>query len=114
LTKVLRPALRTKETLMLQINCPWCGVRDEEEFCCGGQSHIIRPLTPEDVTDEEWATYLFTRDNPKGVHLERWRHTHGCRQWFNVARDTVTHEILGVYKMDEAIPESLKKYKAQD
>ncbi len=32
------------------------------------------------------ADYLFFRDNPKGVHLERWRHGFGCGQWFNVAR----------------------------
>jgi len=24
---------------------------------------------------------------------ERWVHTAGCRRWFNVVRDTVTHEI---------------------
>ncbi|PDH58924.1 MAG: sarcosine oxidase subunit delta, partial [SAR116 cluster bacterium MED-G06] len=27
-------------------------------------------------------------DNPKGLFLERWRHTAGCRRWFNMARDT--------------------------
>lgn len=97
---------------MLQITCPWCGPRDEEEFCCGGQSHIIRPQEPEKIPDEEWAAYLFSRHNPKGVHLERWRHTFGCRQWFNVARDTVSHEVLAIYKMAEPIPESLKQYAA--
>lgn len=89
---------------MIQIECPWCGTRDEEEFTCGGQSHIIRPEKPEELTDEEWADYLFNRINPKGIHLERWRHTFGCRQWFNVARDTVSHEIFSVYKMGEHAP----------
>jgi len=29
----------------------------------------------------------------------------GCGQWFNVARDTVTHEIRKVYAMGEPRPE---------
>ena len=84
---------------MLRIRCPWCGVRDQTEFSFGGEAHVARP--PFNVDDAEWADYLFYRINPKGVHLERWVHTHGCRQWFNVARDTVTHEVLEVYKMGE-------------
>jgi len=88
---------------MLRINCPHCGVRDEVEFRLGGESHVIRPGP--DVSDSEWAEYLFHRDNPKGVHLERWCHSFGCSQWFNVARDTVTHEILATYEMGEEKPE---------
>ncbi len=48
------------------------------------------------------------KDNTKGVLLERWVHSHGCRRWFNVARDTVTYQILGVYVMG-AKPPRLKK-----
>ena len=87
---------------MLQIDCPWCGRRDEDEFHCGGQSHIQRPSL--DCSDAEWGDYLFMRINPKGVSLERWRHTYGCRQWFNVARDTVSHRILAVYDMTDPAP----------
>lgn len=89
---------------MLLINCPCCGPRDEVEFRCGGQSHITRPGPPETVSDKQWGDYLFTRINPKGVHLERWVHAGGCRQWFNVARSTVTHDIVAVYGMGEAAP----------
>jgi sarcosine oxidase, subunit delta len=89
---------------MLQIDCPWCGQRDETEFCCGGESHITRPAEPCTVDDATWANYQFNRLNSKGIHYERWRHTHGCRQWFNLARDTVTHAIVAVYKMGEAKP----------
>jgi heterotetrameric sarcosine oxidase delta subunit len=85
---------------MLQIKCPWCGKRDEEEFTPGGQAHIERPEDPSKLSDEEWADYLFTRDNPRGVQLEKWRHTFGCRQWFNIARHTVTHEITAIYPID--------------
>jgi len=89
---------------MLLIACPWCGPRDEFEFRCGGQTHISRPEPYNEVSDETWAAYLFTRMNPKGTHRERWVHAAGCRQWFNVARDTVTHEIQAVYKLTDAAP----------
>jgi len=88
---------------MLQIPCPWCGTRDESEFRFGDESHITRP-GPE-VSDAGWADYLFNRQNPKGAHHERWCHSYGCNQWFNVARDTVTHEILAVYRIGEPKPE---------
>jgi len=86
---------------MLRIKCPWCGVRDQTEFKFGGEAHITRPDSMDEVSDREWAHYLFYRKNPKGIHHERWLHNYGCRQWFNVVRDTVTHEIHEVYKMGE-------------
>ena len=89
---------------MLLIECPWCGPREESEFHCGGEAHIARPLHPAGLSDPEWADYLFMRTNPKGRHLERWVHEAGCRRWFNVERDTVTHEITAVYLMGEAPP----------
>ena len=88
---------------MLQIPCPHCGVRDEVEFRFGGESHVQRPRA--DVGDAEWADYLFVRDNPKGLHYERWCHSYGCGEWFNVVRHTVTHEILATYLMGEKQPE---------
>jgi sarcosine oxidase subunit delta len=89
---------------MLLITCPWCGTRDEHEFSYGGEAHISRPEHPEKVNDKEWASYLYMRNNPKGLFLERWVHTHGCRRWFNVQRDTLTHEISAVYKIGEPPP----------
>ncbi len=90
---------------MLSIDCPWCGPRDEIEFTCGGEAHIARPREPEALDDEAWADYLFNRANPKGPHAERWVHTHGCRRWFNVLRDTATNEILAVYEMGRPRPD---------
>ena len=87
---------------MMIIHCPWCGARDENEFNCGGTTHIVRPGS--DASDEAWGKYLFFRLNPKGVHLERWRHSLGCGQWFNAARDTLTHEFLAVYRMTDPPP----------
>ena len=82
-------------------------MRDETEFRFGGESHIARPDAA--VSDAEWADYLFNRSNPKGVHCERWLHSYGCEQWFNVARDTVTHEIHECYAMGESAPSVFAK-----
>ena len=87
---------------MMQIPCICCGLRDENEFVCGGTSHLRRPGLNE--TDDSWGRYLFFRDNPKGLHLERWRHVQGCGVWFNLARDTVTHEVRSVYAITEPPP----------
>ncbi len=94
---------------MLLIPCPWCGPRDESEFTCGGEAHITRPKRPDRLDDAAWADYLFMRANPKGLHLERWVHAHGCRRWFNLARDTLSHEILAAYRMDEKPPAAARK-----
>lgn len=90
---------------MLQLECPYCGARAEIEFRCGGDAHISRPEPYNTVSDAEWADYLFYRNNPKGVHFERWLHKFGCGRWFNVARNTATHEVLAVYEMSEPAPE---------
>ncbi len=89
---------------MLQITCPWCGLRDETEFSFGGEAHIARPADPQALSDEAWADYLFMRKNPRGRHLEQWVHTYGCRRWFNTERDTVTYQIHSVYKVGEQAP----------
>lgn len=90
---------------MLRISCPYCGVRDGAEYAFGGPTHIVRPAFG--ANDSEWTDYLFNRDNPQGLHYERWHHAYGCGRWFNVARNTVTHEILAVYRMGESRPECL-------
>jgi heterotetrameric sarcosine oxidase delta subunit len=89
---------------MLLIRCPWCGPRDEAEYHYGGQAHVPYPADPAMLSDEEWAQYLFFRDNPRGPFAERWCHSAGCRRWFNVLRDTSTDRILVVYKLDEPRP----------
>ena len=82
---------------MFLINCPYCGERDQAEFSCGGEAHISRPDYSISLTDKEWSEYLFLRSNPKGIFVERWVHSHGCRRWFNLVRDTVTNEIFEIY-----------------
>ena len=96
---------------MLEIPCPYCGPRGEIEFSYGGQAHVARPPAPDKASDQDWADYVFLRDNVKGVLLERWNHAQGCRRWFNLARDTVTYEILAVYPMGGKPPKlDMKTY----
>lgn len=86
---------------MLVIPCPYCGERDEVEFSYAGEAHIVRPVNGADMTDAEWADYLFYRKNTHGVFLEQWSHAAGCRQFFNVARNTITNEVVQSYKIGE-------------
>jgi heterotetrameric sarcosine oxidase delta subunit len=90
---------------MFLLNCPFCGEREEREFKCGGQAYLSRPENPSALTDQEWAEYLYYRDDPKGIYFERWYHAYGCRSWFVVRRSTITHEILNVFRMSKTVPE---------
>jgi sarcosine oxidase, subunit delta len=90
---------------MLVINCPYCGPRPEIEFQYGGQAHVVRPENPAATTDAQWAEFLYMRDNPKGAHFERWRHTHGCARFFNAVRDTVSDFFLATYEIGAPRPD---------
>lgn len=79
---------------MLLIQCPHCGPRDEIEFHAGGEGHRIRPVDPMALDDAEWADFLFMRRNQRGPQTERWYHAAGCRRWFTIERDSVTHAAI--------------------
>ena len=81
---------------MLTLTCPYCGIdADETDLAGGGQAHLKRMSIGSQ--DADFENYLFTRENPMGVHFERWRHVMGCGKWFHAARDTVTLEVFGTY-----------------
>ncbi|MEJ8474517.1 sarcosine oxidase subunit delta [Roseibium algae] len=91
---------------MLLIHCPYCDVeRPETEFVCRGEAHLARPADPSSQTDEQWAEYLYLRENPKGLYAERWRHIYGCGRFFNAVRDTVSDKFVCVYKTGEPKPD---------
>lgn len=81
---------------MLRIPCPHCGPRDHVEFHYNGDATTKRPDTAGIVSDAEWDAYMYLRDDPAGEHAEYWHHTHGCRQWLLVRRNTVNQAILSV------------------
>ena len=89
---------------MQLIPCPWCGPREEAEFSYGGQAHVPYPADPGALSDEQWAHYVFFRDNTKGRFAERWNHSAGCRRWFNAIRDTTTYRFESVYRLDDPKP----------
>ncbi|GAA4616894.1 sarcosine oxidase subunit delta [Saccharopolyspora hordei] len=91
---------------MQLIHCPWCGLREEVEFHYGGQADVPYPEDPAELTDQEWAEYVFYRDNPKGPFAERWCHSTGCRRWFNAVRDTRTYQFLATYQVGHPVPEA--------
>ncbi|MBY6002613.1 sarcosine oxidase subunit delta [Salipiger bermudensis] len=88
---------------MLILHCPCCGIDAAEiELAPGGEAHLKREGPGS--SDAALETYLFTRDNPRGVVLERWRHAYGCGKWFLAARDSVTQEVYGTYAAQTHAP----------
>jgi sarcosine oxidase subunit delta len=88
---------------MLTLTCPYCGVEAcETDLSPGGEAHLTR-FGP-DSADDDFEQYLFLRENPRGVHFERWRHAHGCGKWFHAARCTVTMEVFGTYAAQTSRP----------
>lgn len=90
---------------MLLIECPYCGPRAETEFAYGGEAHIVRPSDPANTSEEEWAAFLYLRDNVKGVIAERWRHAHGCGRFMNALRDTRDDRFLAFYETGRPRPD---------
>ncbi|MEM8729432.1 MAG: sarcosine oxidase subunit delta [Pseudomonadota bacterium] len=88
---------------MLILRCPNCGANVEEtDLTPGGEAHLTR-YGP-GASDDDFTSYLFHRENPRGVHFERWRHTYGCGKWFHAARCTVTLEVFATYPAQTGEP----------
>lgn len=81
---------------MLLIPCPYCGLREEDEFDYGGP---LRPLPQlggaADATT--WQRALHAGGNadshPDSPLREIWYHASGCESWIALTRDMFTHEI---------------------
>jgi sarcosine oxidase, subunit delta len=90
---------------MLLIKCPYCEEeRPELEFRNAGEAHLARAASIVEQSDDDFAAYLYFRQNPKGLQFERWRHIHGCGRFFNAVRDSVSDKFLTVYKAGEPRP----------
>ncbi len=86
---------RIKESAVVRIRCPHCGLRSHAEFSYGGDARRQRPAES-NADAAVWSDHVFLRDNPRDVHEEYWQHTHGCRVWLQVTRNTATHAISAV------------------
>ena len=92
---------------MLQIKCPWCGLREGVEFHYHGEAHITRP-SHEEENLENWVGYMYERENTAGWQRDLWSHDAGCGRYFNVIRNSITDEIADTYKIGEK-PKALPK-----
>src|SRR5690242_1106806 len=71
--------------------CPFCGVRDVNEFHFQGEL-LKRP--PLESTLRELTQYAYFRKNVAGIQLEAWYHRLGCGLWFVAERNTCTNEVI--------------------
>ena len=84
---------------MVILCCPNCGERNIQEFRFGGEAHS-RPPDPSAVSDEEWADYLYMKDNRRGEQLEWWCHRAGCGLWFLAKRHTYSNQVETTYEFE--------------
>lgn len=80
---------------MQQFPCPFCGLRDESEFHFAVETGKPRPEPAPDISDADWAHYLYAQEAPKGRAGEVWVHM-TCGEFFVMTRDTVSRAVLDV------------------
>ncbi len=79
---------------MKVMNCPLNGLRNISEFICFGE--VSKMPHPDDVSDAEWADFIWMSNNAAGVVQEWWCHV-ATTYWFIAERNTVTDEIMKTY-----------------
>lgn len=84
---------------MLRIPCPWCGLRDHEEFTLWGDASRAFPEL--DAPSADWLQAVYARPNPRGETQEYFQHTLGCRRWLIVKRNNVSHAVLSAVPAHE-------------
>lgn len=87
----------------MRFTCPICGDRDIREYSYAGVA-LKRPAA--DAPIEAWDDYVHLRDNPAGVTRDLWQHSSGCGAWLVVTRNTVTHEVLSVERVNSSAEET--------
>jgi methylglutamate dehydrogenase subunit B len=86
----------------MRIPCPDCGERDSREFVYLGDAAPKRPDPDAADAPQRFFEYVYLRENIAGVHDELWYHASGCRGWLVVRRNTLTHEISGASRAQNA------------
>ena len=54
---------------MLYIECPYCGLRSQNEFAYGGDGTVKRPTLNKEVSDKEWDNFVYNRKVLEGNML---------------------------------------------
>ena len=83
---------------MKLMNCPLNGPRNISEFICFGE--VSTMPKPNEVSDDEWADFIWMSNNTAGVVQEWWCHT-ATAYWFIAERNTVTDEIVKTYPAND-------------
>ncbi|MCC1491724.1 sarcosine oxidase subunit delta [Cognatishimia sp. F0-27] len=83
----------------MRLTCPLCGERDRREFYYQGAAEALQRPDPQ-APAQVWSDWVHLRDNPAGRTRDLWFHEAGCGAWLAVERDTVTHEIFSVERID--------------
>jgi sarcosine oxidase subunit delta len=83
--------------------CPFCGPRDETEFRFAAEAGRRRPEPAAEVSDADWAAYLYANDAPRGAAQEVWLHV-TCGEYFLLSRDTLTRQVAGSATLTGAAP----------
>jgi sarcosine oxidase subunit delta len=86
---------------MHRIHCPWCGLRDHDEFTLWGDASRAFPAL--EAPRDDWVRAVYDRANPRGETQEFFQHTLGCRRWLVVTRNNLTHEVLTVVPAHERL-----------
>lgn len=80
------------------MTCPLNGPRNISEFSYGGE---VREMPDQNsCSNEEWADYVFNKDNQIAIVREWWMHTPSS-YWFIAERHTATDEIIRTYDAKE-------------
>lgn len=82
--------------------CPFCGPRDEREFHFAGEAGKTRPDTTTTIAVHDWAHYLHTQRNEKGVVHEVWMHI-TCHKLFMMTRNSATMDVLSSNSIPEEV-----------
>jgi sarcosine oxidase subunit delta len=81
------------------MTCPVNGPRVVTEFAYWGE---IREMPePAEVSDRQWADYVYNRNGAPGIKKEWWCHT-PSNTWFIAERDTERDLVLRTYLYGEA------------
>jgi hypothetical protein len=50
---------------MLEIKCPYCGKRSQNEFSYGGDATVKRPTLGEEISTEDWDNLYILETTPE-------------------------------------------------
>lgn len=89
-----RVPARFQWNIEMQLDCPFCGWRQVEEFRCRG---VVTEFDPDTVNG------VYQRVNRTDSSVEHWQHLHGCRSWLRVWRNPTSGEVLEIQSLDNFV-----------